>query len=214
MCIRDRSDHIPKRQVGLIKDELDSQFSSQDFPVVDGVALPHLMVPGLSRHEMLVVQFPSPIDTLDPTSGLVESMVLLIGPKEFTEHLNILARLSERAEERLAENLSQCQSEMAVRETLLRHDKYVTIAVHSKASVEKFAGKALWQLGESLPSGCLIAQVERRGESFVPGGSTVIQEGDQVLILGSQEATAELFEQYVHEQTLTPTTVSVALRVG
>lgn len=197
------NEHIPAPQVGLIKEELEQQFLSQTFPVVDGVALPHLMVPGLSRHEMVVVQLPESIETLDPTSGSVESMVLLIGPKDFTEHLNILARLGERAEERLAHDLRNCQGEMSVRETLLRHDGYVTVAIDSDSAVEDFAGKALWQLGKTLPAGCLVAQIERDGESFVPGGSTTLKQGDRVLILGSRDATTELFGQYVREREVT-----------
>ena len=196
------SQHMPEEQSGLIKEGLDAQFVSQEFPVVDGVALPHLMVSGLLRHEMIVVQLPEPIETTDPASGLVETMVLLIGPKDFTEHLNILARLGERAEERLAQDLRNCEGEMSVREALLRHDKYVTVVVDTPAAKADFGGKALWQLGKSLPSGCLVAQIERDGESFVPGGSTVVKEGDQVLILGSQEATTILFGKYVREREL------------
>lgn len=183
----------------LIETELSQQFKEQTFPVVDSVALPHLMVPGLVRHEMLVVRTDKPLSTLDPTSEDVEVSVLLLGPKEFTEHLNILARLSNRAEERLAADLREAKSEMAIRETLLRHDKYVTLNLEAGKATEEFIGKALWQLGQTLPAGCLVAHVERGEQGFVPGGSSILKEGDRVLILGSEEATNRLYVAYVRQ---------------
>lgn len=188
---------VPPAQHRLIGDELHKQFKEQDFPVVDKVALPHLMVPGLSRHEMIVVRTPNSLATLDPTSEEVDSLVLLIGPKDFAEHLNILARLSGRAEENLAQNLRDVDTEMAVRETLLRHDDYLVIQIEKGRNSEELLGKALWQLSKDFSEGCLVAQIDRNGTSFVPGGSTVLKEGDRVLVLGNQEATTHLFYRYV-----------------
>ena len=197
----DRS--IPAAQLALIETELKAQFKDQTFPVVDKVALPHLMVPGLPRHDMLAVKLKKPLATLDPTSDLVEAMVLLVGPKEFTEHLDILTRLSHRAEERLAEDLRDADSEMAVREALLRHDRYVTVTIEKDKPTEELAGKALWQLGSLLPPGCLVSQIDRDGANIIPSGNTRFQIGDRVLILGSLEGTAILFERYVKEARLT-----------
>lgn len=199
IIVEDLSESVPKQQVRLIQRELQKQFKEQEFPVVEKVALPHLMIPGLQRHELVVVQTTSPMATLDPTSEKVEVSVLLVGPKDVTEHLSILARLSSRAEERLADDLLTADSEMAVRETLLRHDTYVSVALEPDKAGQELAGKALWQLGSLLPKGCLVSQVTRDGESFVPSGNTKLQMGDRVLILGSQEATNELYFRYVKQ---------------
>lgn len=192
-------DTVPEQQIRLIETELQEQFKDQTFPVVHGVALPHLMIPGLPRHDILVARISEPLDTLDPTHGKVESVVLLVGPKDFTEHLDILNRLSHRAEERLAKDLRDATSEMAVRETLLRHDQYVTVTVEAGKAAENFAGKALWQLGDLLPAGSLVAQIDRDGSCIIPTGGTRFQMGDRVLILGSQESTEQLFQRYVRE---------------
>ena len=135
--------------------------------------------------------------TLDPTSGDVESLVILIGPKDFTEHLNILARLSSRAEENLACDLKNVRTAMAVRETLLRHETYVTVRVNPGEPAAELAGKMLWQLSDVLPKGCLVASIYRNGQSFVPTGTTAVRTGDHLLILGAQEACRELFSRYV-----------------
>ena len=183
----------------LIREELQRQLVGQDFPVVDGVAMPHLMIPGLPRHELVVVLPDEPVPTLDPTSPPVEALVLLVGPKDFTEHLEILAGLSQRATEHLAEDLKKTTTEMEVREALLRHDRYVSIGLEPSAPSKDFIGKALWQLGEQLPQGSLVAILTRGERDFVPGGNTVLKAGDRILVLGSEEGTRELFANYVKE---------------
>jgi MFS superfamily sulfate permease-like transporter len=188
---------VPSQQLRLIQRELQNQFKEQNFPVVDNVALPHLMVPGLPRHELIVVRTTNTLKTLDPLCGDIEATVLLLGPKEFTEHLNILARLSNRAEERLAHDLRSATTEMSVREALLRHDQYVVLTLEEGQPSGELVGKALWELGGQLPSGCLVAHIQRNGQSFVPGGNSQLQLEDRVLILGSVEATTQLYYRYI-----------------
>ncbi len=198
---------VGQAQLLLIESDLREQLSRQDFPVVEGVALPHLMIPGLARHEIIVVRTARPLATLDPTSDSVGLSVLLIGPKEFTEHLNILAHLSNRAEERLAADLDGVKGEMNVRQALLRHDRHITLVLNGGKASEDLVGKALWQAGQVLPPGCLVAQVERGEDSFVPTGATVLQSGDRILILGAVEATSQLFETYIKEENKVPVPV-------
>ncbi|MCA9779472.1 MAG: PTS sugar transporter subunit IIA, partial [Candidatus Eremiobacteraeota bacterium] len=132
---------LPTAQLRLLQKGLQEQLLKQNFPVVNGVAIPHLMIPGLLRRELVVVQPESGMKTLDPTSGDVQSLVILVGPKDFTEHLNILARLSSRAEEELAGDLRRAETPMAVREALLRHETYVTILVEEDQNSAVFQGK-------------------------------------------------------------------------
>jgi len=48
------------------------------------------------------------------------------------------------------------------------------------------AGKTILQL--KLPSGLLVAMIQRNGEYLVPNGGTEFQPGDVVLMLGEREA--------------------------
>jgi cell volume regulation protein A len=47
------------------------------------------------------------------------------------------------------------------------------------------AGKQVVDLG--LPAGALIVLMRRQGESLVPGGTTVLQAGDTLLVLADRE---------------------------
>jgi MFS superfamily sulfate permease-like transporter/mannitol/fructose-specific phosphotransferase system IIA component (Ntr-type) len=200
LITRELADTLSSQQLRLVNRGLQEQLMKQNFPVVNGVAMPHLMLPGLRRKELVVVQPEGGMSTLDPTSGDVESLVILVGPKDFTEHSNILARLSSRAEENLASDLSKADSVMAVRETLLRHETYVTVSVGPEEPTAELAGKMLWQLSDVLPQGSLVGSIYRDGFGFVPTGTTAIQMGDRLLILGSQEASRTLFSKYVKHQ--------------
>lgn len=191
---------LPSPQLMQLQKGLQEQLLKQNFPVVNGVAIPHLMIPGLLRRELVVVQPKVAMKTLDPTSDDIQSLVILVGPKDFTEHLNILARLSSRAEEELATDLGSAETPMAVREALLRHETYVTVVVEEGQASAEFQGKMLWQLSDVLPKGCLVASVFRDGASFVPTGTTALKLGDRLLILGSQEACRLLFRKYVHRE--------------
>lgn len=197
---KELAEALPSQHLRLVQRGLQEQLQRQDFPVVAGVAMPHLMIPGLLKKELVVVQPKQGMKTLDPTSGDVESLVILVGPKDFTEHLNILARLSSRAEENLAADLKKAESIMEVRETLLRHETYVTVRVEQNSASAELAGKMLWQLSDVLPAGCLVASIHRGGQNFVPTGTTAVQMGDRLLILGSGDASGDLFRRYVHKE--------------
>jgi MFS superfamily sulfate permease-like transporter len=197
LITKELSETLTPEHLKLVQRGLQEQLLKQNFPVVKGVAMPHLMLPGLLRRDLVVVQPKGGMKTLDPTSGDVECLVILVGPKDFTEHLSILARLSSRAEENLASDLKKAESVMTVRETLLRHETYVTVRVVEGEPAQELAGKMLWQLSDVLPKGCLVASIHRDGHNFVPTGTTAAKMGDRLLILGSQAACRALFSQYV-----------------
>ena len=197
LIIEDLTDTLASPQLQQVQEELQKQFQEQEFPVVNRVALPHLMVPGLTRHEFVVVRPQKPLSTLDPTSKAAEAVVVLVGPKDVTEHLEILASLSHRAQERLADDLLMAETESTIRETLLRHDTYASVLLKADVPSQELAGKSLWQLGDLLPKGSLVSQVTRDGKSFVPGGNSKLKLGDRLLILGDKEATSELYLRYV-----------------
>lgn len=187
---------LPQQALTALQKELSLQLSHGSFPVVGGVALPHVMVEGLTRHELLVVRMAEPLEAPGEPQT-VEATLILLGPKNVTEHLNILARISERAEEQLLRDLRQAEDELSVRETLLRHDRYVTVFLEPGKESETLSGKSLWQLSDLLPKGCLVSYIDREGQSFVPTGSTKLQLGDRLLILGSEQATASLYYRFV-----------------
>lgn len=54
------------------------------------------------------------------------------------------------------------------------------------------ANKSLFDL--QLPAGVLVAQIHRGAEPFVPGGSTILHTGDELMVLGTHATPAALEE--------------------
>lgn len=187
---------LPKETLVQLERKLQTQLALGAFSVVKGVALPHIMLDGVTRHELVVVKLASLLRPRNEQQS-VETVVLLVSPEAFTEHLNILARLSSRAEENLSVDLRLANDELSVREALLRHSSYVTMTLESDRESEALADKALWQLSGVFPKGCLVTYIDREGESFVPTGNTRLKLGDRLLILGSREATSALYHRFV-----------------
>lgn len=194
------SPSVPEAQRRMIREGLDEQFRGQSFPVVRAVGLPHLMVPGMSGPELLVVKTTTPLRTLDPTEADLRLLVILLGPPSFAGHTSLLAELSERAEEGLAGELLGAESQAETRQALLHHRRYLTLRVESEGPTAELAGKALWQLTSLWPAGTLVAQIERQSKCFVPGGASVVQTGDHLLILGEDAAIDSLFDRFVRER--------------
>ncbi|WP_227132609.1 cation:proton antiporter domain-containing protein [Halorubellus salinus] len=56
---------------------------------------------------------------------------------------------------------------------------------------EKLAGRTVREVGPELPDGCLIALVERDGETEVPSADFTLQRGDSITLLGRREGVRE-----------------------
>ena len=56
---------------------------------------------------------------------------------------------------------------------------------------EKIAGKAISEVGPMLPDACLIALVNRDGETTVPTADYVIEKGDKLTLLGQHDPVRE-----------------------
>jgi NhaP-type Na+/H+ and K+/H+ antiporter len=56
-------------------------------------------------------------------------------------------------------------------------------------------GKLLREAG--IPRGCLVAMLSRDGQTFVPGGRTILQNGDVLIIIGEDEGLELLRDTYL-----------------
>jgi len=56
---------------------------------------------------------------------------------------------------------------------------------------ENLIGRSLREIGPELPDSCLIALVNRDGETIVPNAEFTIQAGDKVTLLGESDAVRE-----------------------
>lgn len=188
---------VPEEQTKMVVDRLNKHFQDGSFLTVSGVLIPHLMVAGISRRELIMVRFKEGLDSLDPQLAPVHCLVALIGPPKTSEHLAILARLTNRAEEGLANQITEVTSRQSLRKLLLRNSRFVALPIDSSGATADLVGMAVWQIAKELPSNTLLAHIDRDGEELIPGGSTILEHGDRVLILGTESAVAQIFERYI-----------------
>ena len=59
---------------------------------------------------------------------------------------------------------------------------------------EHLIGRTVRDIGPELPDGCIIALVQRDGETSVPDADFTLQEGDSITILGHREGVHEAME--------------------
>jgi mannitol/fructose-specific phosphotransferase system IIA component (Ntr-type) len=172
-------------------------------PVEMGVALPHLRLPGVQTPELVLVR--SRTGILVPignplgekrTSEPVYAMFFLVSPEhDPARHLRLLAQLAGRVEEEeFRPGWLEARDEHALKEVLLRSERFMHVAVARTGRSEALVGRALREI--SLPEGCLIAVVRRREQAIVPRGGTVLEEGDWLTVIGSPKAIRDLQSKY------------------
>ncbi len=63
-------------------------------------------------------------------------------------------------------------------------------------TARKFAGKSIGEVNTRIPSGCIVAVVSNGGETRVPDGDTVLNEGDNVTFVGETDAVREAIKRF------------------
>ena len=170
----------------------------------NGGALPHLRVPHLDRPEMVLVRCNSgiQIDHLDDFGEQhapeqpVRAIFFLVSSEENTgQHLRILAHIAGQLEsEEFMAQWTGAGNDQEIKEALLRNERYVSIVVRDDSPTAEFSGRVIREL--HMPDGVLIAIIRRGERSIVPRGSTVIESGDRLTIIGEPSVIADLFEKY------------------
>lgn len=176
-------------------------------PVSGGIALPHLRLPDLDRHEMVMVRTREGVSVEvaedcireHEASMPVYAFFFLISPEENPgQHLRILAQLAGRADdEKFLPLWLAAQNEQEIKEILLRDDRYLSLILKPDDKTAPLIDKAIYDL--NLPEGSLIALIHRAGNIIIPRGHTVLQEGDRLTIVGYPEGIEKLYQQYCEQ---------------
>lgn len=195
------------RSLGRDRDELLEAFrrGSGATIVLQGVALPHCRLPGLERPHMAL--FPCETPLVVPGGETVTTLVFLVSPaQDAALHLHILARVAEQVEApEFSSRWQGAESELALKETLLRPDNFVSLDVPAwdpettpgalpPGAARFHPGRTVSSL--SLPEDCQAALVTRQQASFVPLPSTVLEAGDRLTILGGTASIHALRRSY------------------
>jgi len=172
-------------------------------PVTGGVALPHLRLPGLT-HPMMVIARSRQGVTIDVgdvfgavhEEGSIHAIFFLVSPEDDpSQHLRLLAQLAGHVDqEGFMTRWLASESNQDMKEILLREDRFLSLQLEIGKPTESLIDAPISTLG--FPEDCLVALIHRRGHMVVPRGSTVLEEGDQLTIIGDLRGINSMKEQF------------------
>ena len=170
--------------------------------VSHGAALPYVRAKGAQSQAMVMVHCQSGICVdIDPITGEdgsepVYAIFFLVTPEDDqSAHLRTLAILASRTDdEDFLVEWRSANDEQEIKESLLHHERYLTLQLLSGTNTDVFIGKEVREV--NVPAGNLVALIRRRGDIIIPNGSTTFNEGDKVTIIGDPNGIKRLYELY------------------
>ena len=163
-------------------------------PVTGGVALPHLRLPTIDKSIMVIARS---LDGLTIDVGdvfgeqheeqAIHAIFFLVSPEsDPSQHLRLLAQLAGHVDQEgfMARWLA-ASTNQELKEILLREERFMSLSLEVGTKTQTLIDSSIHQL--EFPDGCLVAMIHRRGHMVVPRGSTVLEENDQLTIIGDEE---------------------------
>ncbi|MBC8310307.1 MAG: amino acid permease [Phycisphaerales bacterium] len=176
-------------------------------PVTGGVALPHLRLPNLEQSMMVIARSKDgvTIDVGDAFGGhheeqSIHAIFFLVSPEDDpSRHLRLLAQLAGHVDkEGFMELWLKSKTNQDMKEILLRENRFMSLHLDIGTVAESIIDLQLSQL--NIPDNCLVALIHRRGYMVVPRGSTVLEKGDKLTIIGEEQGIQELKSQYYNSK--------------
>jgi len=177
-----------------------SQYSG--ITVSHGTAQPYSLTAEIEQEELVMVHCQSGIcvefeddDEVVHTEPVYAFFFLLSPKTDQSQHLRTQATLANRTdEESFLIEWRAASNEQELKETLLHHERYVSLHLLSGTSTEDFIGQRVADL--NIPAGNLVALVRRNGQIHIPNGSTALSEGDRITVIGDPAGINRLYELY------------------
>jgi len=162
-------------------------------PVSHGTALPHLRIPEATAPEMVLARSVSGLtievgDQFTDTrhGASIHAVFFLVSPEANPgQHLRLLAGIAGRADDDDFMDAWLAADEADFREIILRDERFISLGVEQHGASSALVGMELREV--KWPAGTLVALVRRDGEVLIPNGSTVIQAGDRLSIVGDPD---------------------------
>lgn len=223
-AIMDRVAHALEARVGLTIDEIKHRFVESakhgNAPVARGAMLPHFRSEHIQSAYLAIVRVPhgiaaklaeelqpghepgQPVLQQVPATGdypTVYALFFLVSPEaDPGMHLRVLAHIAGRIEQDdFLDAWKQAQHEQELKEILLRDERYLSLLVREGTATETLIGKSLADL--DLHDDTLVALMHRNDMTITPRGTTIIEEGDRLTIIGQPQGIARLRERYASE---------------
>jgi len=174
-------------------------------PVTHGIALPHLRLNGLLQAEIVIarskggihIEYKDPLkDSKQSDQADLNAVFFLVSPeKDPTQHLRILAQIAGRVDEAgFTEEWLKAKDDQELKEALIHEDRSLSLLIELKSSSKELIGKALKEI--RFPESCLVAILRRSGQTIIPKGNTVLEEGDRLTIIGEPKGMSELKNRF------------------
>lgn len=180
-------------------------------PVAKGVALPHMHIEDFGDPCMVLVRSRETIEIKggdvfgnQTTPEHVNAVFFLVSDSSNPgRHLRMLAQLASRIDENdFLDGWLGAQNEVQLREVFLRNERYISIKLEPGSPAAVLAGQTIGDL--DLPDDTLVAAIRREGKTIMPRGSTPLESGDRLLVIGEPKAITTLRERYGHKDAPTP----------
>ncbi|MFW5968796.1 MAG: TrkA C-terminal domain-containing protein, partial [Persicimonas sp.] len=126
----------------------------------------------------------------------IYGIICLISPVERTgEHLRILAQIASRIDDTdFRYQWVNAETSADLKMLLLRDEHFYHVRIRQGAPSESLIGTPIRDL--ELPKSALIALIRRYDSALVPSSDTVVEEGDEVVFIGSDESIDLLRQQF------------------
>uniref|UniRef100_UPI00356B083F amino acid permease n=1 Tax=Fodinibius sp. TaxID=1872440 RepID=UPI00356B083F len=164
-------------------------------PIGNGAAVNHIRLDRDCPSQMVLVRIPEKItvstegfEVLDEDeTGDIEKLraifFLVSSSENSGQHLRILAHLAEMIDSRhFLERWKNASNDTELREILLRDERFINIEVSQENNTRSLIGKKIMDI--ELPGESLITILKRNGDIKIPHGNTVIEENDELSIIG------------------------------
>ncbi|MHC4909068.1 MAG: amino acid permease, partial [Planctomycetota bacterium] len=172
-------------------------------PAAHGSALLHARLPDQDESELVLVRAAGGVDVSayddlqrELTGDSLRAVFLLVsGERDPGRHLRILAQLAGRVEgEGFMLEWMQAPGEQELKEVLLRDDRFLSLYVSQDSTSHELVGRSLREL--DMPEGSLVALIWRGGESIIPRGATVLENGDRLTIIGEPDGLEQFAARF------------------
>ncbi|MEX0857890.1 MAG: amino acid permease [Balneolaceae bacterium] len=164
-------------------------------PIADGVALNHSRIDKDVLPEMVLVRVHNGLvvdneknkEFSSRGGDKLHSIIFLLSPQNNSgQHLRIIAQIAEMVGSKsYLQRWLSAENKGELREILLRDERFIHLNLSYNDKTKEFIGQMVKDI--NLPGQSLITIIRRGGQIKIPHGITVLQEGDELSIIGELE---------------------------
>jgi amino acid transporter/mannitol/fructose-specific phosphotransferase system IIA component (Ntr-type) len=173
-------------------------------PVSHGAALPHLRLTEARAPELVLVRSKSGIKVSvgdqfaddRPHGELIRAVFFLVSPEQNPgQHLRLLAGIAGRVDdEDFMDTWLSVSHAHHLKGAILQDERFLSLWVTREAASAPLIGRTLKEV--QWPEGTLVALIRRGQEILVPGGDTVLRDGDRLSIVGDPPGIRQIRREY------------------